>query len=348
MRREIFTLNKELSMAHKILFLAGVMALFLLSGIGQGEAKELIFNLGYGKVQVLDVATDELLPDIEMRGWGRESAFSADKKFMYVIASRHIIHKIDLQQMKVVNTVDMHYGGWERFVFGMDLAEDGTTAYVHFFSRKTDKGEAIVGPPTIAQIDLVSGKILRSIEVPFGVINLAYAKNSQTIYAVGLDVYKIDVSGKEMKTTGIHPMFDKKMNILALWTYTSDNNGVALIPYWIGEAGGLLRIDTNTGTITEIPIKNPMMVYGAMYSPDMKKAYAIMDELYVIDMTTRTITNTEVIPTGTTFSVMTSADGKKLYLQGGPTITIYDAATLKVIKTLEMSTDGMQLHRLTL
>jgi DNA-binding beta-propeller fold protein YncE len=143
-------------------------------------------------------------------------------------------------------------------------------------------------------------------------------------------------------------MFDKKMNILPLFTYTAENNGVALLPYWIGEAGGLLSIDTNTGKITETPIKGPMMVYGAMYSPDMKKAYANMDELYVIDLATRAITNTIVVPTGTTFAVMTSADGKKIYLQGGPTITIYNAETLKIVKTLKMSTDGMLLRRLTL
>jgi hypothetical protein len=294
------------------------------------------------------VSSDVLLPDIEIKGWGREALFSADKKFMYVTASRHLIHKIDLQQMKVVNTIDMNHGGWQRFVFGIVLVEDGTTAYINFMSRKTVKGEAVVGPPTIAQIDLESGKILRSIEVPFGVCALEYSKNSQTIYAVGQDIHLIDVSGKEMKTAGVHPMFDKKMNILPLFTYTAENNGVALLPYWIGEAGGLLSIDTNTGKITETPIKNPMMVYGAMYSPDMKKAYANMDELYVIDLATQTITNTEVIPTGTTFAVMTSADGKKIYLQGGPTITIYDAETLKVVKTLEMSTDGMLLRRLTL
>lgn len=335
-------------MTHRIIFLVGLMALCLLAGTGQSEAKELLFNMGYGKIQVIDMSTDELLPDIEMKGWGREALFSADKKFLYVTASRHLIHKVDLQQMKVVKTIDMHYGDWQRFVYGMVLLDDGKTAYVHFMSRKTDKGEAVVGAPTVAQIDLESGKILRSIEVPFGVCALEYAKNSQTLYAIGQDIYLIDVAGKEMKTTSVYPMFDKKMNILPLFTYTAENNGVALLPYWIGEAAGLLSLDTNTGKITETPIKNPMMAYGAVYSPDMKKAYANMDELYVIDLATQTITNTEVIPTGTTFSIMPSADGKKIYLQGGPTITIYDAESLKVVKTLEMSTDGMLLRRLTL
>lgn len=335
-------------MKNKMYFLVGVMALCLLTVIGQSEAKELIFNLGYGKVQVIDASSDELLPDITMQGWGREASFSADKKFMYVTASRHLIHKIDIQEMRVVKTIDMHYGGWQRFVYGMELIEDGKTAYIHFFSRKTDRGETVVGPPTVAQIDLESGKILRSVEVPFGVCYLAYAKSSQTIYAVGQDIYLIDVAGKEMKTTAIHPMFDRGMNILPLFSYTAENNGVALLPYWIGEAPGLLSIDTNTGKITETPIKNPMMVYGALYSPDMKKVYANMDELYVIDLATQTVTNTEIIPSGTTFSIMTSADGKKIYLQGGPTISIYDAETLKIVKVLELSTDGMLLRRLTL
>lgn len=335
-------------MKNRFFCLLGFMTLCVLTFSGLGEAKELIFNLGYGKVQVLDAATDELLPDIDIKGWGREALFSADKKFMYVTASRHMIHKIDIQQMKVVNSIDMHNGGWQRFVFGMDLAEDGKTAYVHLFSRKTDKGEAVFPAPVVAQIDLENGKILRSIEVPIGICYLAFSKNKQTVYAVGQDIHMIDVAGKDMKISGTYQMFDKKMNILPLFSYAAENNGIALLPYWIGEAGGLLSIDTNTGKITETPVKKPMMVYGAIYSPDMKKIYANMDELYVIDSASGDITDMKVVPTGTTFSVNTSTDGRKIYLQGGRYITIYDAETLKVVKTLEMSTDGMLLRRLTL
>lgn len=334
-------------MKNKICLLAGVMALCLMMGIRSGDAKELIFNLGYGKVQVIDVATDELLPDIEIKGWGRELAFSPDKKFMYVTASRRMIHKIDLEKMKVVNTIDLHKGEWQRFVYGMDLAEDGKTAYVHLFSRKTEKGEAVFPSPVVAQIDLESGNILRSIEVPIGVASLNYIKGTKSVYAVGQDIYKIDVASREMKITETYAMFDRKINILPLFTY-GDSGGASLLPFWIGETAGLLSIDLVTGRISESMLKNPMMVYGAIYSPDKKKAYANMDELYVIDLATNKITNTLVIPSGTTFSLSTSADGKKIYLQGGAFITIYDAETLKVVKELKMSTDGMLLRRLTM
>lgn len=329
--------------------LAGFMALCLLTVVGRSEGKELIFNLGYGKVQVIDVRTDELLSDITMKGWGREAAISADKNFLYVTASRHLIHKIDLQQMRVVKTIDMHDEEWDRFIFGMELVEDGKTAYVHLLPRRIKGGDVVVvGSPIVAQIDLENGKILRSIDVPFGVSYLAYVKKNQALYAVGQDIITIDLAGKEMKLSGFYPMFDKGMNMLPFFTCAEENNGVALLPYGIGEATGLLSIDKNTGKITETMIKNPMMVYGAMYSPDMKKAYANMDQLYVIDLATQTVTNSEAIPTGTTFGLMTSVDGKKIYLQGGATMTIYDAETLKVIKVLHMSTDGMLLRRISM
>ena len=81
--------------------LIGIVAFGLLALVGRSEAKELIFNLGYGKVQVIDVGSDELMPDIAIKGWAREASFSADKKYFYVTASRHWIHKVDLKEMKV-------------------------------------------------------------------------------------------------------------------------------------------------------------------------------------------------------------------------------------------------------
>ena len=74
----------------------------------------------------------------------------------------------------------------------------------------------MVGTPVVAQNDLETGKILRSIEVPFGVIYLAYVKNTKMLYALGQDITMIGVSGQEMKISGLYPMFDKNMNILPL------------------------------------------------------------------------------------------------------------------------------------
>ena len=77
------------------------------------------------------------------------------------------------------------------------------------------KGEAVVAPPMLAQIDLEDGRIMRSIEVPWGSTSLVSVKNSTNIYVIGKDIVKVDVSGEEMKLIGTYPMFEKKMEYFA-------------------------------------------------------------------------------------------------------------------------------------
>ena len=74
-------------------------------------------------------------------------------------------------------------------------------------------------------------------------------------------------------------MFDRKWNILPLWFYTWENEGLATTYYYTPETMGLLTIDQNTGEIGEIPIKgDPVLAYSVIFAPDRKRAYAVMDK----------------------------------------------------------------------
>jgi len=86
-----------------------------------------------------------IVGDIPVDGWIRESDFTADRKFLYVVTKRHLIHKIDLAKKQVVSTIDAGGDGWDRFIYGFDLAPDGKSAFVNLLSRTTRKGEAVVG-----------------------------------------------------------------------------------------------------------------------------------------------------------------------------------------------------------
>ena len=330
--------------------IAASMLLCLSVATGRAEAKELIFHLGYQMVQVLDADTDEVVADISVQGWCREAAYSADKKFIYVTAMRHLIHKIDVQSLKLVKTLDLNQGGWQRFIYGIVLADDGKTAYVNTLSRKTGGGDVVIGTPAVAQIDLDNGRIMRSVEVPWGVAGLVNVDNGRMIYAVGKDIYKIDASKKELKIVGSYPMFDKGINVLPLWPYTQENGGVFMSPYYTPTFMGLLSIDAGTGEIVETQIKGDMvMAYNAIYSPDKTKAYAIMDELNEIDLKTNSYTRIVPIPEGTSYGVIPTNDGKKIFVGGGgPTVTVFDAETLKVVKVLQMATDGWIMYKITL
>lgn len=330
--------------------IAASMLLCLLAVTGRAEAKELIFHLGYGLVQVLDADTEEIVADIPVKGWCREAVYSEDKKFIYITAQRHLIHKIDVQTLKLVKTIDLNQGGWQRFIYGIVLAENGKSAYVSIMTRKAEAGDVVLETPSVAQIDLDNGSIIRSVGVPWGVSGLVNVKNDQMIYAVGKDIYRIDAVQKELKIVDTYPMFDKEINILPLWPYTQENGGIFMSPYYTPKFMGLLSIDAKSGEIVETPIKGDMvMAYNGIYSPDKTKAYVIMDDLNVIDLKTNTVARIVPIHEGTSYAVIPTDDGKKIFVgAGGPTVSVFDTETMKVVKVLQMATDGWCMCKITL
>jgi DNA-binding beta-propeller fold protein YncE len=313
------------------------------------DARDRFYYLGYEIVQVIDGDTDAIVADIPMTGATREVGLTADRKFMFVAANRHLVHKVDLEQNKVVATADVSNDGWDRLMFGFVVDPDGRTGYGAFMSRRTEKGEVVIGKPVVAQFELATGKLLRSVEVPWGVGHLVSVKGGRTLYAFGKDLYKIDTSGSELMVTETVPMFDKGMNILPFWDYAFDNGGVASMNYYPEKFMGLLLVDQQSGDIRDIVLEGePAMAYSVVLAPDRKKAYAVMDDLTVIDLTKKKYVASVPIREGTCYGVNVSADGRKIYVAGGgSTLTVYDAATLKPLKVLQMASDGMDLRRIS-
>ena len=314
----------------------------------QAQAKDLVFNEGYDLVQVID-ASNYQISNIPIKGAVRDSAFSANNKYFYVTGSRRFIEKIDIKKRKLVKTIKVQSDGWQdRFIYGIALTKDGRYAYVNLIDRKIEGDEAVVGHPEVAEIDLNTGKVLRSVKVPWGVASLALVKDDSTLYAVGQDIYAIDVASRKMTITKTIPEFKKGINMLAFWPYVHENGGIWLSPYYTPTGWGLFSINTHNGKIAQTPIKGmPLFAYGAVYSPDHKKAYSVMDDIGVLNLQTRTVE--KVIPNqdGTCYGGVVSSDGHRLFVgAGGSTITVYDTATMKPIRELQMKTDAMGLRLL--
>ena len=136
---------------------------------------------------------------------------------------------------------------------------------------------------------------------------------------------------------------------MPLWDNTRENGGVFFVNYYTPEIMGLVSIDTHSGEISDIPLDGvPVFAYSVMRSVDKKKIYAVMDELTVIDLETRTYEASIPVPGGTNYAINVSSDGNKIYVAGGgSSTTVYDAKSLKPVKVLQMETDGMDFRRLT-
>lgn len=335
-------------MRCKRFLLLGCLAIACALQSGWAEARDRYYFLGYGIVQVIDGETDTLVADIPVKGFAREADLSADRRYLYVTANRQVIHKIDLADNRIAASVSLNVDDWERHMHGFTLAADGKTAYGAIMSRTTSKGEVVIGKPVVAQFDLASGKILRSVEVPWGVAHLVGIKGGESIYAFGQDMYKIDTTGADMKIVETVPMFDRQMNLLPFWGYSFDNGGVASMNYYTPKAMGLLLVDQGTGDVRDLLLEgDPVMAYSVVLAPDRRKAYAVMDELTVIDLQKKTYTASVPIKEGTCYGVNVSSDGKKIYVGGGgSTVTVYDAQTLKPLKVLQMASDGMDLRKI--
>jgi len=332
---------------QRLLVLALASALCL-AHVERADARDRFYYLGYEIIQVIDGDSDSIIADIPIKGATREVGLTADRKFLFVAANRHLVHKVDLGENRVVATVDVSNDGWDRLMFGFVIDADGKTGYGGFMSRKTDRGEVVIGKPMVAQFELATGKLLRSVEVPWGVAHLVSVKGGGMLYAFGKDLYKIDTSGSDLKIVETVPMFDKGMNILPFWDYAFDNGGVASMNYYTEKFMGLLLIDQRNGDISDIVLKGePAMAYSVVLAPDHKKAYAVMDDLTVIDLVKKTYLASVPIKEGTCYGVNVSADGTKIYVGGGgSTLTIFDARTLKPMKVLQMASDGMDLRRI--
>ena len=325
------------------------LAAAALGAAPRADAGDRYYYLGYGVVQVIDGATDTIVADIPVKGAVRNVDLSADRKYLYVTSNRHLVHKVDLAQNRVVATADVKGDGWDRVMYGFVLAPDGKTAYGAFMSRRAENGEAIVGRPVVAQFALDTGRIVRSVEVPWGVAHLVGAREGRTIYAFGQDLYTIDTTGPDLGIGATQRILDKGVNRLPSWDYTFDNGGVASMNYYTATAMGVMLGDQKTGAIEDLVLKgDPAMAYSVVLAPDRKRAWAVMDDLTEIDLARKTYVRSVPVAEGTCYGVNVSSDGRKVYVAGGgSTLTVYDAKTLKPLKVLQMASDGMDLRRIS-
>ncbi|MBV9507838.1 MAG: hypothetical protein JO323_22845 [Acidobacteriia bacterium] len=322
------------------------------------------------RVLVIDEGTQKIVDTIPTQvGLPTGVRISYDRKKIYITtADFDGISVIDLATHKVLNHFVLNSGNRQlRFNSVAPDPEDKLLyTVVTEVTKQTDRFD--VAKPKYAVIDLAQQKITRTVDMPaedqaantgFGRGNMFVSPDGKYLYqfrdsVVILDantfkvVDRIELAKPEfpgMADVGMGPVLQ---SLGERGAYTSVFN--ANDPAVQRRMFGIARFDLNSREFEFMPIgPSPDGMLGLEVAPDRKTAYTVVTngqfgtrrcEFWAFDLTKSRRTLTNEFPCRPRFSFGMSSTGKELYIYGaGFQIEIYDAATLKLRRTVDLNND---------
>jgi hypothetical protein len=300
---------------------------------------------------LFDGNSDTIVGEIHTRGRNpRELVSSADGKWVYATTgSRTQVEAVNLQTRAVERVFSIAPAGYRLTIFGMTLSRKGDSLYLHVKPVRELQDEYKLDPPQVWSLDLGTGKTKKIAEVPQGVGALV-ATNDGRLVASGRDFYYIDVAkGRIVETLPMETVEQPDrgpMDMLAFFAQP-ERSKVLSVPYYTTspitgrDMFGLANLDAETGKLDLVDLGRPSIpLYSAVVSPDRKRAYGVMAQLVAVDLQERKLLKVVDLE-HTCYIINISHDGKKLYVSGAAHfIHVYDAETLKLLKTLDLPGDA--------
>jgi DNA-binding beta-propeller fold protein YncE len=335
-------------------------------------AGTLFFGAYPNSVLVFDEGQEKVVDRIMLQtGLPTGLRLSADRKKIYVMTNdRSGIEIIDVATRKVINSLTLNSGNRKyRFNGGIADPQDKffytiTTELV----KEIDRFE--IGRPKYTVIDLTEKKIVKTVELtredeaasgggggrpgafaisPDGKF-LYQFRDSVSIRDTTTfqEVDKIELAKPEypgMENIGFAAQLD---SLAEPGYYTSMFNSSD--PVLHGRVFGFARLNLTTRKADFTPIgPAPPAMSGLQVTPDKTRGYVVTTtnthgnkrcEVWSFDLASNRITQTQEINCRSRFSFGMSSDGKKLYIYGaGFEFDVYDAATLKFVKTWDTNND---------
>jgi DNA-binding beta-propeller fold protein YncE len=291
--------------------------------------------------------TDEVFAQIATHGIApREIVPSADGRFLFAVTNgRSLVEVIDVAGKKVIDTINLSSPGQSVKLFGLAVDPQGDQIFVNVICIDRDRDSVRAEEPQIWAVDRTTHKVTKLLQSFLGVHLLIFSPtNARLLYAFGADIYVIDLDKRQIVKTirfqssqvpgagslsvSCSPLFDQT-NVVSCPTVRTD-------PITQKEFGGLLNFDLATGQWDQMDLGPAVMWDAAVVSPDLTRAYASWNQLYVVDLAQKRVMTVKKLAM-TEGSVNLSRDGKKLYVSdGSPSILIFDANTLSLVKTIAL------------
>lgn len=318
-------------------------------------AKEYLFTPVNNACQVIDCETNKVIKSIPYNDYILTSQVSKDGKRIYLNAF-HSFYAIDTAKMELVDTYKFSAELSKVTVLGFDVSEDGEKLFLScaIAKKKQNIPKLDVLPPQLVVFDMKEKQIVKSFEIPYNVTGVITLRNDpNTLILVGLDIFKFNLTdGKCEKVKGIlnpEPGEEGKNSLMFWSNRASGDHGIFSQAYYTATRMGHFLIDRNTGTITDLHVKDLWMEYSNIVSPDKKYIYGVMDELVKVDAKTGETVKAVKVKQGTCYGLALSGDGKKIYVgPAGNDMSVYDTETLELITVITLEGDGIEAHMITM
>jgi hypothetical protein len=312
-----------------------------------------------GDIHIYDEATEKLEDRIILKtGLPRSLLPSQDRTRFYVLNSTYEqIEVVDIASRKTLNTFTLSTGNKHMRVISMQA--DPLNRYLILLTRTATKliDRWEIGPPTLQQFDLASGQVTRTIPWPKGEeresVNMRFSPDGKLLYFYGDEVVIVDTEKFEEVETWpftqpsegglgrinlgpVHDFYDAPGTFTGLFTMQD--------PVQKRRIMGIGKVDMSARRIDFRPL-GPAEQVSFSQSPDRKKAYGIKSdigryEFWTFDLEKASVVSRQEFTGRPRMVPRVSSNGRILYVyNAGQTIDLYEAATYKYLRTIQIGAD---------
>jgi hypothetical protein len=312
-----------------------------------------------GNVQIIDEATEQRIGEIKLQtGIPRSLILSQNRQRFYVLDSTlEKVEVVDIASRASLNTFTLSQGNKKTRIRGMQV--DPLERFMILLSRTATK---LVDRWEISDIalqlyDLREKKITRSIPWPRGEerenINIRFSPDGKLLYFFGDDILILETENfTEVDTWPISRPIESGLGRINFGPVDDINDdpgfftGLFTIqdPVQNRRIMGIGRVNLVAKTIDFSPIGPAEGVSFAM-APDRKRGYGLLQqigryEFWAFDLESKKLLNRTPFEGRPRMALRVSSNGKLLYVfQAGATVDVYEAATYKYLRTVQMDAD---------
>ena len=312
-----------------------------------------------GSIQIFDEATEKLAGEIKLKtGIPRSLTLSQARSKFYVLDSTlEKIEIVDIATRASLSTFTLSEGNKQVRIRGMqvDPLERFLILLTRSATKQIDRWE--IGDIALQLYDLSQKKVTRTIPWPKGEerenVNIRFSPDGKLLYFFGDDVLILETTNfTEVDTWPLSRPIEAglgRVNFGAVEDFNEDPGFLTGLfttqdPIQNRRIMNLGRVNLVAKTIDLTPI-GPAEGVSFALAPDRKRGYGLMQqigryEFWAFDVTQKKLLNRTAFEGRPRMALRVSSNGRLLYIfQAGATIDVYDAASYKHLRTIEMNAD---------